>query len=330
MRAYFDISTRIVFDHSKPACQSFPMKLTFAFCTYNRAPRLERLVAEMRSQESPIPFEILAVNNNSTDKTLSVLEALAKLPGVPLRVVTEESQGIVPARNRALEESLTSDILVFIDDDELPKPGILKAACDAILNEGAECAGGKVEVDFAEHRRPRWLGDELLGFLAEVDHGDDSRWIKDESTPLWTANIAYDMKLFRNRPNLRFDGRYNRAGGDIGGGEDVIMFRTLVARGARIRYRPDMQVLHAIEPWRLSRRYFVRLHYKAGVRRGRYQLPAFPRAVFGIPPFLVSQFLRQGLRALLMNMAGQVGAIRQAMTAANTLGSIVGYRQRRT
>src|SRR5574337_564370 len=111
MRAYFDISTRIVFDHSKPACQSFPMKLTFAFCTYNRAPRLERLVAEMRSQESPIPFEILAVNNNSTDKTLSVLETLAKLPGVPLRVVTEESQGIVPARNRALEESLTSDII---------------------------------------------------------------------------------------------------------------------------------------------------------------------------------------------------------------------------
>ena len=131
------------------------MKLTFAFCTYNRASRLERLIAEMRAQDCPIPFEILAVNNNSIDRTLPVLESLARLPGAPLRFVTETRQGIVPARNRALEESLDSDILVFIDDDELPRPGLLRAACDAILTEGAECAGGKVEVDFTGLERPR-------------------------------------------------------------------------------------------------------------------------------------------------------------------------------
>lgn len=304
------------------------MKLTFAFCTYNRASRLERLVAEMRAQDCPIPFEILAVNNNSTDTTSSVLEALSQLPGAPLHFVTETRQGIVPARNRALEESLGSDILVFIDDDELPRPGILRAACDAILKEGAECAGGKVEVDFTGMERPRWLGDELLGFLAEVNHGDAPLWLTDESAPLWTANIAYDMRLFRDDPKLRFDDRYNRAGGDIGGGEDVIMFRTLIERKARIRYRPDMHVLHAIEPWRLSRRYFVRLHYKAGVRRGRYQFPTFKRTILGVPPFMVAQFVRQGVKALLMNLVGQGGAVRQAMTAANTLGCMVGYRQR--
>lgn len=305
------------------------MKLTFAFCTYNRALRLEQLVTEMRRQDCPIPFEILAVNNNSADDTLAVLTALARGEGAPLRIVTETRQGIVPARNRALEESLDSDILVFIDDDELPSPGFLKAACDAILNEGAECAGGKVEVDFTGLERPSWLGDELLGFLAEVNHGDAPRWLKDESTPLWTANIAYDMRLFRDDSKLRFDDRYNRAGGDIGGGEDVIMFRALVARGIRIRYRPDMHVLHAIEPWRLSRRYFVRLHYKAGVRRGRHQLPTFQRTILGVPPFMLTQFLRQGFMALLMNLFGKVGAVRQAMTAANTLGCMVGYRQRR-
>lgn len=304
------------------------MKLTFAFCTYNRASRLERLVAEMRAQDCPIPFEILAVNNNSKDATSSVLQALSELPGAPLRFVTETRQGIVPARNRALEESLDSDILVFIDDDELPRPGLLQAACDAILNEGAQCAGGKVEVDFTGLERPRWLGDELLGFLAEVDHGEARRWLTDESAPLWTANVAYDMRLFRDDPKLRFDDRYNRTGGDIGGGEDVIMFRTLVERKTRIRYRPDMHVLHSIEPWRLSRRYFVRLHYKAGVRRGRYQFPTFQRTILGIPPFMVAQFLRQGFRALLMNLIGQGGAVRQAMTAANTLGCMVGYRQR--
>lgn len=306
------------------------MKLTFAFCTYNRAARLTRLVDAMRAQACPVPFEILAVNNNSTDATVEVLAALAARPGATLRVVTETDQGIVPARNRAIEESLASDILVFIDDDELPRPGLLSAACDAILNEDAQCVGGKVSVDFSGHQRPRWLEDELLGFLAEVDHGDSPFWIDDDTTPLWTANIAYHTSLFRADATLRFDRRYNRVGADIGGGEDGIMFRALLARGSRIRYRPDMSVLHGVEPWRLKRRYFLRLHYRAGLRRGRYQLPAYPRTVLGVPPFLVSQCLRQGLEAFGLQLAGRRGVVRRAMTAANTLGCLIGYAQRDT
>src|SRR3569832_2663538 len=115
------------------------MKLTFAFCTYNRASRLPSLVAAMRYQQCPVPFEILAVNNNSTDDTLTKLHALAAQPGAPLRIATEKSQGIVPARNRANEESLDSDELVFIDDDELPQPGLLMSAYDALTREGPKC-----------------------------------------------------------------------------------------------------------------------------------------------------------------------------------------------
>jgi len=92
------------------------MKLTFAFCTYNRADRLESLVAAMRAQDCPVPYEILAVNNNSQDNTLAILEDLASQPSAPLHFVTERNQGIVSACNRAIEESLDSDILVFIDD----------------------------------------------------------------------------------------------------------------------------------------------------------------------------------------------------------------------
>jgi glycosyltransferase involved in cell wall biosynthesis len=118
--------------------------LTVAFCTFNRADRLEKLVAALRAQRCPVPFEILAVNNNSPDNTLGVLAHLQCQPGAPLRVVIETAPGIVPARNRALAESLDRDILVFIDDDELPQPGLLDAAYDAIVNEEVECAGVSV------------------------------------------------------------------------------------------------------------------------------------------------------------------------------------------
>lgn len=304
------------------------MKLTFAFCTYNRADRLENLVAAMRAQDCPATFEILAVNNNSQDNTSAILDKLAALPGAPLRFVTEETQGIVPARNRAIEESIHSDILVFIDDDEMPQPGLLLAAYDAIVNERAQCAGGRVEVDFNPHGRPAWLEDDLLGFMGELNYGDSPFWIADNSTPIWTGNIAYDMRLFRDDPTLRFNRLYNREGTGVGGGEDAAMFRALLAGGAKIRYRPDMVVWHFIEPWRLKRSYFLKLHYHAGVRVGRLELPAYPRTLFGIPPFLVTQCVRQTIKTLGMFLTRHPGALRQAMNATHAIGCLVGYRSR--
>jgi len=302
-------------------------KLTYAFCTYNRADRLARLVATMREESCPIPFEILAINNNSSDNSAEVLAELARQPGAPLRWVTEPVQGIVAARNRGIAEALDSDILVYIDDDEIPLPGLIASAADAILNEGAECAGGRVEMDFTSIPRPDWLEDDLLGFLAAVDHGPAPFWIEDATTPIWTANVAYDMRLFRNDPALRFDKRYDRIGNVTGGGSDAIMFRTLVERRARIRYRPDMVVRHAVETWRLSRRYFLKLHYLAGVRK-RHEMPAYPRTLFGVPPFLFGQFARHFYQAAMMYAFNKPGKLRQMMNATHALGLIMGLHQR--
>lgn len=303
--------------------------LTVAFCTFKRADRLKSLVAALRAQSCPVPFEILAINNNSPDNTLEVLAYLQRQPGAPLRIATETAPGIVPARNRALTETLDRDILVFIDDDELPQPGLLDAAYDAIVNEGAECAGGRVEMDFSTIDRPAWLGDDLLGFLAAVDHGSEAFWIKSSETPIWTANVAYDMRLFRNDPALRFDQRFNRAGESVGGGEDAMMLSTLLTQSAKIRYRPDMAVWHAVDPWKLKRSYFVRLHYKAGFRFGQFRMPYFPRTILGVPPFMVSQFFGHCMHSLRLLVTFQTGQLRQLMNAAHLLGSIAGYKKRK-
>jgi len=303
-------------------------RLTFAFCTYNRADRLPALVSAMRSQSCPVPFEILAVDNNSSDDTQTVLRTLARADGAPLRAVREPMQGITHARNRALQEAADATYLAFIDDDELPHPGMLEAAVDALQREGADCAGGRVHVDFEPGTRPRWLTDDLLGFLAQVDYGPQRMWITEESTPIWTANVAYRMSLFTSDLSLRFDDRYNRAGKGVGGGEDVMMFRALLARRARIRYRPDMQVDHAVEAWRLRRRYFLHLHYVAGWRTGQYELPEYERTIAGIPPFMLSQAGSHLLRATRMILGARRGWLRQAMNFTHAAGMIAGYRNR--
>lgn len=304
------------------------MKITYAFCTYNRSARLPTLVAALRAQHFPAPAELLAIDNNSSDDTPAVLAALADAPGIPLRAICEKAQGIVHARNRALQEALDSDILIFIDDDELPDPGLVAAVHHAITVEGARCVGGHIGVDYTPATRPAWMSDELQAFLGEVDYGREAFWVTDDSHPLWSGNIAYDMSLFRDDPALRFDLRYNRAGLGVGGGEDAMMFRELLRRGTPIRYRPDMSIRHLVDDWKRERRYFLRLHYAAGKRYGAHRLEHAGGHLLGMPPWLLRQLFGHAGRWLGMVAGARPGRLRQAMNVAHTLGMLKGYRVR--
>lgn len=296
--------------------------LTVAICTYNRSERLPALVSALRAQECDLPFDILFVDNNSLDDTAAVLDQLAHEPGAPLRRVREIKQGITHARNRSIDESLGYDYMVVMDDDELPMPGFIQAAVSALRDENAECVGGRVRVRFESAPRPAWLEDSLLGFLAEVDYGASSRWVEDELTPIWTCNVAYRTALFQN--GLRFDQRYNRKGNDVGGGEDVMMFQALLGRKTKIRYRPDMVVEHFIEPWRIKRSYFLKLHYVSGFKTGFHEFSRYPRELFGVPLFLFPQLVRHVSKTLTMYTRVRPGALRQAMNMTHAWGLIAG------
>lgn len=298
--------------------------LTFAFCTFNRAARLPALIESMRAQQCSLPFEVLVVDNNSTDDTPATVAQFVGSPGVAVRYVRETEQGIPYARNRAIAEAMDSEILVFVDDDEIPLPGLLESAVTAIRVEGALCAGGKVKVNFGTNPRPAWLTDDLLGFLAEVDYGDDAFWIRDIEKPIWTANVAYDMRLFRDDPSLRFDARYNRRGNGVGGGSDAVMFKEMLARNVPMRYSPGMVVLHYVDHWRLRRRYFLKLHFVAGRKYGQFETGDYPSEIFGVPPFMCGLAFRHALKTATMLIGQQPGLLRQAMNATNALGMMWG------
>jgi hypothetical protein len=57
-----------------------------------------------------------------------------------------------------------------------------------------------------------------------------------------------------------------------------------------------MAILHAVDSWRLKRRFFLCLHYRAGKRYGKFELPDYPRKLLGVPPFLVSRVIRRFLK----------------------------------
>jgi glycosyltransferase involved in cell wall biosynthesis len=300
--------------------------LTISVCTYNRADRLPYLINALRSQECPVQFEIIVIDNNSTDDTEHVVRKLADSGDVPLRYIKETRQGIVHARNCAIEFSKDSTFLSFIDDDELPGPNWIKAAVDALEKEDAGCVGGEIRVKFTGKKRPPWLEDELLGFLGEKKYADEPFWITNRATPVWSGNIAYRTSVFAS--GLRFDSRYNRKGKGIGGGEDAIMFESLLKNGVNIRYRPDMLVDHFVEEWKIKRRYFLKLHFLAGIKYGRYATGEYKRTVMGVPPFMLRQVFQQWGRTFLTLLRRETGIVRRAMNGTHATGMIIGRIQR--
>jgi glycosyltransferase involved in cell wall biosynthesis len=300
-------------------------ELTVAVCTYNRANLLAGLILSLSTQKVDTTWEILVIDNNSSDDTSTVLRALMQEFEGHLRTVIESNQGIAYARNRAIEESMQSNYLLFIDDDELPASDyLLQTAVDALRCDGAMCVGGKISFCFESTKRPAWLVDELLGFLGKIDYGPTAFWIRDKNTPVWSGIVAYNIDLFKADPTLRFSIYYNRAGRGIGGGEDRMMFLELLQRSLPIRYEPSMEVIHFIEPFKLKRCYFLKLHYLAGVQFGRYESANLPSIVFGVPLYMIRQSFEYFIWSCITFLKGDNNSLRQWMTFTYSVGALFG------
>ncbi len=109
------------------------IKFTVAIRTYNRATNLPLLLDHLQTQMKAegIPWEVLIVDNNSTDNTAEILQTYQRhwTGEAPLRIVLEPRQGAAIARRRAIEEA-QGKWVGFIDDDAIPSPTWIQDAVE--------------------------------------------------------------------------------------------------------------------------------------------------------------------------------------------------------
>jgi glycosyltransferase involved in cell wall biosynthesis len=101
-----------------------PIDFTVAIRTYNAEKRLPQVLDRLLTQTSTdgLRWEVLVVDNNSTDCTTAVVAEYAQRwrSDSQLRWVSEPRQGSSYARDRAMQESASNDLVGFLDDDNLP------------------------------------------------------------------------------------------------------------------------------------------------------------------------------------------------------------------
>ena len=297
------------------------MLISVVLCTHNHAERLVRTLEDLGRVEAPSsPWEILAIDNASTDATARLLADTAWRPyGVPVRVVREERLGLSNARNCAIREA-RGRYLLFFDDDETPVSGWLVAFEKAMLEHDPDALGGRISVLFEHGERPAWLQDDLMGFLGNLDHGED-RWLTDPVTPFYGGNFAVRNDVFSKAGN--FDADLGRMGEVNIGGEDTEFYRRLVARNFRVRWVSRAIINHRIRADKLKRSYFLELHYRQGQTEGSRKRGAGKR----LPPrYLFGQLARATGKALRQRFSlGSNHSLRLEMNAVYFLGYIQGW-----
>ena len=293
---------------------------TVALCTHDHADRLVRTLADVRELRAPeAPWELLIVDNACSDATPSLLAREVWPTGWQVRVVREEKLGLSNARNCALREG-QGEYLIFVDDDETPDPGWLRAFEALIKDHAPDAFGGRIEVLF-EGDRPAWLTDDLLGFLGQLNRAETVAPLTELGTSFNGGNFGVCRTVCAAVGS--FDPMLGRKGTDNTGGEEVDFYRRLLAAGFKVWWTPDAVIFHRIQAAKLKRRYFLDLHY----RQGRMEAIRRRGPASRVPPkYLIPQIWR-ALRGLLRQWRarGRNATVRNEMNVAYFLGYLSGW-----
>ncbi|HEY7057651.1 MAG TPA: glycosyltransferase [Vicinamibacterales bacterium] len=120
------------------------MRVSLIVCTRNRAARLPDFLACLERLEAPPGgWELIVVDNASTDSTPGLLDRLTKGAPFPVRCIRAAAPGLSHARNMGLTQAC-GDILAFTDDDCYPQPDYLLALVDVFEEGRCGFVGGRV------------------------------------------------------------------------------------------------------------------------------------------------------------------------------------------
>ena len=280
--------------------------ISIVVSTYNRADRLPLALEAIRSQTGDLPYEIIVVDNNSTDDTAAVVAAIAA-NDARMRYVFEPKQGLSHGRNTGIAMA-RAPIIAFCDDDvRVARDWIveLKRAFDH--HPDIDYVGGRVLPEWLEPP-PSWLTSSHWSPLAVQDYGLEPLVSgPDHAVCLVGASLAFRRTVF-DRVGL-FTPALGRIKDGIGSTEDHEMQLRMWREGMRGLYFPSVVAIADVTPDRLSKSYHRRWHTGHGRHCAMMRLREFVPSdlgplsqpkdlvmLFGSPAFVYSELIRCGQR----------------------------------
>jgi len=232
--------------------------ISVIICTYNRDKFIGEALNCLAKQTLPAGnFEIIVVDNRSTDNTASIAKKfIADHPELQARYVMEPNKGLSFARNRGIQEARAS-IVTYIDDDAEVTPHFLESIVSFLqANSSVVGVGGKVIPKYSESGEPKWISKYLNGFVGRMDFGDRPKQFDSKMKYPTGCNMTYTKEIlqkaggFNNELTFRSDDKY--------------IFHQVTKISDNVYYVPEALLYHNIDNDRLSFPNFKKLFLKSG------------------------------------------------------------------
>jgi glycosyltransferase involved in cell wall biosynthesis len=280
------------------------IEISVIICSHNpRAAYLARVLAALRAQTLPRDrWELLVVDNASKEPLASAWN-LSWHPDA--RHILEPELGLATARRRGMRDA-KSDLLVFVDDDNVIAPDYLIQALlisrqyPAVGAFGSGAIVGEFEIPPPEQLR------EYLGYLAlrKVDKQQFSRDVMSKDARPWGAGLCVRADVAaaycRSYANaiIAISGR---RGQDLLGGEDDEISIIACNMGLETGIFPELELIHLIPEHRTSDKYLIKLREGLALSdlllayKWKGCVPNNPVSVRGLLGFAKNTIVRKGI-----------------------------------
>jgi glycosyltransferase involved in cell wall biosynthesis len=269
------------------------MRLSVVICTWNRAESLQKTLDSIERCRVPeeTDWEILIVDNNSTDGTSEVCQRFVQRNPQRYKYLIEKQQGKSFALNTGVE-SARGNLLAFADDDVLVEPDWLYELVSAMNENGCAGVAGKI-VPVWNSPKPDWFSLDgphgLMLAIVEYDLGDQNQFCRIENPP-FGANLALRRDVFGKYGMFRTD--LGPVAGTTLRGEDTEYCRRLMSHGEKLLYVPRAVVFHPVPEERTTKRYFESWYFDYGRMLVRTSgPPPGAKSYFGIPRYLLRKLV---------------------------------------
>lgn len=219
----------------------------------------EALQSLLRQTLAAPRFEIIVVNNGSSDRTAEVVEELISRGPGNLRLLSEEVPGLSRARNTGLRAG-RGRIVAFLDDDARADPEWLSALAPLFDDPRVAAAGGPIELTWTSPA-PAWWSAELDPVQGRLDYGPRPRRLTYPEVP-YGSNLAVRRTVLE-RIGL-FRESLGRTGQSLMAGEELELCLRIIQAGYEIAYEPAARVHHLAIPRRATREYLQSQAYWHG------------------------------------------------------------------
>ncbi|ERM80985.1 hypothetical protein P872_11805 [Rhodonellum psychrophilum GCM71 = DSM 17998] len=233
--------------------------ISVVVCTFNGLSRLSNCLSSIISQKFAPEFELIVVENSSTDGTGEFANDFLSrnFQSGNWKLVTEPKAGLLYARLTGLK-SAHFEWVLFCDDDNVLFPDFL-ANCAHFLSQNSQIGvlGSQGIPEFLG-AKPEWFDRYSSSFAVGSQLGS--------STPQKRLEFVYGAcSVYLKQPLLTLfqDGfspiLSDRTGADLISGGDVEWCALMQLLGYKIAYFEDLKFYHQLPASRLTWEYYLRL-----------------------------------------------------------------------